>query len=720
MTNLDVKAGVPQQAVREVLEKASRPQECDLIFKGGVTSGVVYPRAIEAFARTVRLRAIGGTSAGAIAAGAAAAAEFGARHHPDQRGDIFARVGAIPEELGRAQGSSTRMLGLFQPSRPMRALYRWCLAGLSEGPARTLPVVGRLVWATWCRFPLWSLVGAVVAALLFTAMAPLMGSSLWSGAPPGAWGLLMLAILVGGLLGGLTGVGYAFLCVLPNENYGMCSGNRDVSKAPKHPGRRDAKRQGDSTTPDDDAPLTVWLHETLQLLAGGGDRRKEPLTFGDLWNAPAGADAASGVTRQSREASDPDPVTRERAIDLRVMTTCVSQGRPYTFPLPEDETTSLYFREEDMRRLFPPDVVEHLVRHARHPAGEDEASGRAGQAEGDAADDELLRLPAMENLPILVPLRMSLSFPLLLEAVPLYTRAEKRVPAADARCPDREGSAGDTGSSSATFRRVWFSDGGLCSNFPVHLFDGPLPTRPTFAINLGDDLNVRHLDPAAAPPACFVRVPGRNGEGKEERVLEPRPGKPAGLAWFLGALLDTSRNWNDHTQLRTPGFRDRVAQVSLLKDEGGMNLRMTGVQIERLARRGQAAAELLIERFFPDEEGYEHRTTWQNHVWVRHRTGMLLLEERLEALLAAVEHHHPLQTSIEHLHEKPPSFPWKSRPRTDDGLAALTIVCEAAERLRARREEAGLETNGGTGWLMDREESKAPRPRPQLRVRPEV
>ena len=50
--------------------------ECDLIMKGGITSGVVYPKAIEAVAKTYRLKSIGGTSAGAIGAVMAAAAEY--------------------------------------------------------------------------------------------------------------------------------------------------------------------------------------------------------------------------------------------------------------------------------------------------------------------------------------------------------------------------------------------------------------------------------------------------------------------------------------------------------------------------------------------------------------------------------------------------------------------------------------------------------------------
>ena len=46
-------------------------KECDVIMKGGVTSGVIYPKAILKLSERYRFRSIGGTSAGAIAAAAA-------------------------------------------------------------------------------------------------------------------------------------------------------------------------------------------------------------------------------------------------------------------------------------------------------------------------------------------------------------------------------------------------------------------------------------------------------------------------------------------------------------------------------------------------------------------------------------------------------------------------------------------------------------------------
>jgi predicted acylesterase/phospholipase RssA len=50
---------------------------CDIVMKGGITSGVVYPLALASLAKEYRFVNIGGTSAGAIAAAAAAAAEYG-------------------------------------------------------------------------------------------------------------------------------------------------------------------------------------------------------------------------------------------------------------------------------------------------------------------------------------------------------------------------------------------------------------------------------------------------------------------------------------------------------------------------------------------------------------------------------------------------------------------------------------------------------------------
>lgn len=54
----------------------SPTEECDLVMKGGITSGVVYPPAVLELRNTYRFRSIGGSSAGAIAAALTAGAEY--------------------------------------------------------------------------------------------------------------------------------------------------------------------------------------------------------------------------------------------------------------------------------------------------------------------------------------------------------------------------------------------------------------------------------------------------------------------------------------------------------------------------------------------------------------------------------------------------------------------------------------------------------------------
>ncbi|QND33346.1 hypothetical protein HB772_14600 [Sinorhizobium meliloti] len=68
---------------------------CDLVMKGGITSGIVYPNAALALARDYRFKNIGGTSAGAIAAAACAAAAVG-----DRRKQMKAAIAQPEERVG--------------------------------------------------------------------------------------------------------------------------------------------------------------------------------------------------------------------------------------------------------------------------------------------------------------------------------------------------------------------------------------------------------------------------------------------------------------------------------------------------------------------------------------------------------------------------------------------------------------------------------------------
>lgn len=54
------------------------PTECDLVMKGGITSGIVYPLAVVEISKAFRLRSIGGTSAGADCCGRCCGCRTGA------------------------------------------------------------------------------------------------------------------------------------------------------------------------------------------------------------------------------------------------------------------------------------------------------------------------------------------------------------------------------------------------------------------------------------------------------------------------------------------------------------------------------------------------------------------------------------------------------------------------------------------------------------------
>ncbi len=60
------------------MEAEDRRRHCDVVMKGGITSGIVYPPAVCELAQDYRFECVGGTSAGAIAAGRSVAERLAA------------------------------------------------------------------------------------------------------------------------------------------------------------------------------------------------------------------------------------------------------------------------------------------------------------------------------------------------------------------------------------------------------------------------------------------------------------------------------------------------------------------------------------------------------------------------------------------------------------------------------------------------------------------
>jgi predicted acylesterase/phospholipase RssA len=606
--------------------------ECDLVLKGGITSGIVYPAAIAALAAHYRLRSIGGASAGAIAAAAAAAAEFG------RASGSFERLAAFPNELAQTdERGATRLFRLFEPQASTRALFDLLVAGLMPDARHTGQASMRWLFAAIANFPF----AALVAAAISAAIVALLLSDHASAAkiavtlPLGVIGFLLI-LLVWILIVAARRI--------PANGYGLCSGI----------GSADA--------------LTAWLHAKLQALAARTSGA--PLTFGDLWNADGASDAGAAL----RE-------THLRRIDLRLMTTALSHGRPYSFPL---EINDFYFGADEWRGLFPADVVDHLIAHADPPRADGPLAGKH-------------RLCAMADLPIIVPVRMSLAFPLLLSAVPLHRIR---------RDPDPE----HPGEWLEVAETVWFSDGGICSNFPVHFFDATLPSRPTFGIDLTDDRFVR-----AHPrdPEDFVWMPDHNGSGAATEVVDvERGGKPSVLG-FLAAILATMQNWSDSTQLGAPGFRDRVVHVRLTRDEGGLNLRMHRDLILRVAARGAEAARVLLAHYAHRDPPPHTVTGWRNHRWVRYRVALRLIEQSLAGLAAAERETAATSAGILAMHAKPPSYRFRSAAQRRAARAAYLELLALADRYADARAKLGFA-------IFERDASDGPHPRPELRIRPRL
>ena len=510
---------------------------CDLVMKGGIASGVVYPEAIAELSQHYRFQSIGGTSAGAIAAAVTAAAEYQRRHTGSQAG--FDLLKALPTKLGDTTPSGkSKLLSLFQPQPPLKRLFSVLIGALNS--KSTSSRIGSIVWGfIWAYKP----------AILVAAVLAL---------PIGVFGLSWLAAVLIFVIALLVAVGiWVYRDVtrgLPAHNLGLCTGLTEGAG---------------------DEALTPWLHQLIQTAAGRstGD---PPLTFGDLWSV-----------RSSSEM--PEDRAPARSIDLQMFSTNLSHGRPYIFPLVGSE--HFYFTETDMRRCLPPDVVSWIIKRSPSiPSNREQHN-----------TEEPLELPDAKDFPILLAARMSLSFPFLFTAIPLYAIE-----------PDASG-------KKMFPRRCWFSDGGISSNFPIHLFDDLVPRWPTFGLTLEPKLE------GQSP----VSLPTTYHQGYEERwSVAPEKKDASTLGWFISAIVSTMQNWNDNSLTRMPGVRDRVARVRLEKHEGGMNLNMEAKHIRDVAKRGVDATNQILARFAHAPSTGSVAEGWDEHRFVRLHVLQKMLADR--------------------------------------------------------------------------------------------
>jgi hypothetical protein len=508
----------------------------------------------------------------------------------NQASSGFLRLHEVPGELGTCLGE------LFQPSPRTKASYQLLTVWLKpERPklnkvgAETAEIVpfkelgrrGKLWWAlrrvgaSWRRVvaaqPL-AFALALMIMLLPLILAAVGLRSTFSLSVHGPWaGALVMAWLLASLLVATVAAAarllWATYRALPENGFGLCDGHtRDP--ATNH------------------VPLTDWISSTIDEMAGCSSR---PLTFGDLWGDEAKRTRAE-LRKPTAANDDVTPTDRREftpIIDLKVMTTNLTFRRPYEFPFLESNL--FYFCKTCWKRYFPENVINYLIGCTREepeciPARRD-GKGPCKVKMRCPQHDTLARaLPDAADMPIVVGVRLSLSFPGLISAVPLlcvdYSRAE----------------------SERALICSWFSDGGIASNFPMHFFDAPWPRRPTFGI----DLQPTHPD---FRNEWVWRPP--NGSS----VPFPRSHELTSVTKFFVSMVRTMQNWADATQITLPGYRDRVTEVRIGENEGGLNLHMAASSITTLAGRGSDAA-CAYEKFDLDV-----------HRWVRYRAAMSSLSD---------------------------------------------------------------------------------------------
>jgi len=196
--------------------------ECDLVMRGGITSGIVYTCAIAKLAETYRFRSIGGTSAGAIAAAATAAGALGVREGKDP---FQGRFKTLPKELAKEIDKKTVLERVFQPAKGLERLFAVLLAG----PQR-MSFGGKVasVLVPLCRhYWLYAAVSAAIVAI------PLILAASWLALGWAAFaGLLALDVLPHILFAGAaTGLLLDVLFRLPKNDFGICTGSGPVDPA---------------------------------------------------------------------------------------------------------------------------------------------------------------------------------------------------------------------------------------------------------------------------------------------------------------------------------------------------------------------------------------------------------------------------------------------------------------------------------------------------------
>ncbi len=462
-----------------------------------------------------------------------------------------------------------------------------------------------------------AVIGAAIGVALVWVASSLLGPPVGDNLNKWKITLAVILALVVGYLGGLLAfvirIAWVLLHNVPNNFQGIVKGHDpDWDKAGDHShshGRRSGSRKPSRL-------LVDWLSERIDNMAGPELQKEEggarhPLTFTDL----SGAD-----------------------ITLTMVSANLNHGIPYKLPFSSDNI--FLFKKSELAQFFPAYIVDWMTRHTGDSrnytldSAGNSCTLRRNNLPGGVKGDYYF-VPQGGDLPVVVAMRMSLSIPVFFSAVPLHGITAQALAKLKNR-PDTllKEEDGDV-------RMSLFCDGGTTNNFPIHFFDAWLPSHPTFGINLtampadavpeGKGGRIASNFISANFSANVKENLGANAlDDTVPDIVLPKPDELQNPEWkplsnpieMFRAMVDTAREAHDNLQTMLPGYRERIVQIRLKQDEGGMNLDMTPDTIKAIQKKGKEAAQQFRVRNF----NFDH------HRWTRFLALMSRLEKELEAM----------------------------------------------------------------------------------------
>jgi len=227
-----------------------------------------------------------------------------------------------------------------------------------------------------------------------------------------------------------------------------------------------------------------------------------------------------------------------------------------------------------------------------------------------------------------------------------------------------------------------------------------VPQWPTFGIDLEPE--IKGLQGDTFLPSTYM-----GGIADRWTRFDEKNNKSATkMGGFLMSIAGAMQNWNDNTQARSAGVRDRVVRVRLAKNEGGMNLNMPNEVIKSVSKKGGEGADKIVSRFLSSKppDGWDG---WSFQRWSRLDVLLYSLNQKIggmkRALGASVPHAKSYdQLKIQSAVSAPPGH---GAPLTEAQIIALNNLTAALDQA------ANVFAASAPGY------PNAPLPEPELRAR---